>query len=331
MLAPVLALVTLFAEPAAATQARPGPEVLVVRSASNLDLAEATVQRALEGHFADLGYDVHVDFAPADRPWPTSAVRVELLRQDDGSLQVAMQRDGDPQPWVRTLPPPEDPGLLLESLGVLIRSMLSAPLPEPAPEPEPEPEPLVDVEPEPSPKTPPLGAQWALALGYRGDSAAAGHRWHSSGGLDLGVRTRSGFALGGGLAYTPPHRGNGLRIQRVSGHLRAGVRLRPRARLQPGVFAIAVAEGLGWSGAPQSSQAQPGWAPRVGVGAAASLRVLLDDRWFVSARLGILGWLMGATLEETAGTGRSALFTTAPVAGTVWVGVGYRWTLTPVS
>ena len=110
-----------------------------------------------------------------------------------------------------------------------------------------------------------------------------------------------------------------------------GARLRPAARLQPGVFVVATAEGLGWSGAPESSEARPGWAPRLGVGAAASLRVQIKDGWFVSARFGVLGWLLRATLEETGETGRSALFTTDPVAGTVWVGVGYRWTVTPVS
>lgn len=337
MLAPVFALATLLVEPAVATPvaASETTQVLVVRSVSELGLAEATVQRALEGHFADLGYDVHVDFAPGQRPWPPSAVQVELIRQDDGSLQVAMQRGEDPQPWVRTLPAQDDAGLLLESLGVLIRSMLSAPLPEPEPKPEPEPtpgpEPTPEPRPTPEPKPTPTGSQWGLALGYRGDSAAADHRWHSSAGLDLDVRTRTGFAVGGGLAYTPPHTRAGLRVQRLGGHVRMGARLRPDARLQPGVFIVAAAEGLGWSGAPQSSEAQPGWAPRAGAGASASLRVLIKDGWFISARLGVLGWLLGATLDESSDTGRRALFTTDPVAGTMWVGVGYRWTLTPVS
>ncbi|MGH1340820.1 MAG: hypothetical protein ACRBN8_04680 [Nannocystales bacterium] len=326
MLAAVIALATLFAEPAVPSRASSTTsQVLEVRSASELGLAEATVQRALEGHFADLGYDVHVDFAPGERPWPPSTVQVELTRQDDGSLRVAMQRAGARQAWVRTLPPQDEAGLLLESLGVLIRSMLSAPLPEPEPKPEPTPEP------EPTPALAPMGTQWALAMGYRGDSGGSKQRWHSGGGFDLDVRTRSGFAVGGGIVYTPPHASAGLQVQRVGGHLRAGARIRPDARLQPGIYVVAAAEGLGWSGAPPSSRAQPGWAPRLALGAEASLRVQIRDGWFVSARVGVLGWVLAATLDRSAGTDSTALFETDPAAGTMWVGVGYRWTTAPLS
>ncbi len=330
VLAPVLALATLLTEPAVARTEADASATVVVRSASELGFAEATVQRALEGHFADLGYEVYVDFAPDDRPWPPAAVRVELLRHPDGSVGVAVQRESDTKPWVRTLPGQDDAGLMLESLSVLIRSMLSAPLPEPTIEPEPQPEPEPEPQPTPEPAPPPWGAQWGLAIGYRGDTLGADHRWHSSGALDLEVRTPVGLAVGGGASYTPHHPGAGLSVQRVGGQLRVGAVFRARDRVQPGVFATATAEGLGFSGAPSNAEARPGWAPRVGAGAFASLRVLLGperpQRWFVTARVGLVGWILGATLEETSETGRRPLLRTDPVAGTVWVGVGYRWT-----
>ena len=89
-----LAFAPLLGAPPPVEQPTRAP-VLVVRSGSDLELAEATVQRALEGHFADLGYDVHVDFAPGARPWPPAAVHVELALEGSGEMTVTMQREAD--------------------------------------------------------------------------------------------------------------------------------------------------------------------------------------------------------------------------------------------
>ncbi|MCR9163844.1 MAG: hypothetical protein NXI35_24380 [bacterium] len=309
-----LALAPLLVQPPAVEEAAEAP-VLVVRSRADLGLAEATVQRALEGHLADVGYDVHVDFAPEQRPWPPAAVRVELHPAADGGLRVELQRALDPRPWARTLPPEPNPDLRLESLGVLVRSMLSAPLPEPEPAPRPAPEPT------------PRHAALDLALGYRGDSLAAAHPWHSSVALDVAARTHQGLALGIALAYTPSHAGAALSLQRVGGLLRLGAAFRPTQRLQPAVFAHGHLEGLGWSGAPNASRATPGWALRVGAGASGELRALVRGGWFVSARLGVTAWIRGATLEEQRAEARSTLVRTFPASGTVWAGVGYRWAI----
>ncbi len=319
-----LALAPLLVQPPAVEERAPA-QVLAVRAVADLGLAEATVQRALEGHFADLGYDVHVDFAPGERPWPPAALRVTLFPGDDGGLRVEMQRELDPKPWARSLPAETNSDLRLESLGVVIRSMLSAPLPEPEPQPEPQPSPEPDPPPDPTPAPPPHRGAIDLALGYRGDSVATGHLWHSSVALDLTTRTDRGLAGGATLAYTPPHAGTGLALQRVNGELRLGVAFRPGKRLQPAALGHASLEGLGWSGAPVSSRAAPGWAIRVGAGFGGELRAFLRDGWFLAARLSATAWLRGATLQEQRGEARSTLVETLPASGSVWVGVGYRW------
>lgn len=322
-----LALAPLLVQPPAVEDPATAP-ILVVRTMADLGLAEATVQRALEGHFADLGYDVHVDFAPGERPWPPAAVRVELFPTDDGGLRVEMQREPDPQPWARVLPPESNPDLLLESLGVLIRSMLSAPLPEPTPEPEPEPEPAAPPKkPEPDPVAPPPPRYGAVDAGlvYRGDTLAAEHPWHSSVAVDVAGRTHRGFAFGGALTYTPPHAGADLSLQRVGVELRAGAAFRPATCLQPAVFAHAGLEGLGWSGAPNATRARPGWAVRLGAGTSGELRAFVRGGWFLLARLGVTAWIRGTTLEEERGEARNTLIRTLPASGSVWVGVGYRW------
>ena len=309
--------------------------VMVVRSGSDLELAEETVQRALEGHFADLGYDVHVDFAPAGRPWPPAAVQVELTLDTAGGMNVAMRREADAKPWSRALPPQPNADVMLESLGVLIRSMLGAPLPGPEP-PTPEPAAPKPAAPEPSaperpaPETPspaprPRFAAFDLALGYRGDTFAASQRWHSSVGLDLAGRTHRGLAIGGGLIYAPPHAGGGLNLQRIGGDLRLGAAFRPEARLQPAAFGLVAVEALGWSGAPAQTTAKPGWATRIGIGASAELRLLLGRGWLVAARLNAVGWALGTDLEEARGSARSTLLHTTPFAGQVWIGVGRRF------
>lgn len=326
MLVPVaLALTTQVAEPSTDPVTDP---VLVVRGATPLALAEATVQRALEGHLADLGYAVHVDLAPGERPWPTNAVRVTLDDAPEGGLRVTMQRVIDPRPWARTLPPQTDPDLWLESLGVVVRAMLDAPAAEPEPEPTPEPPPEPEPEPPENPPEPMSIAApsrtWAfdLGLGYRGDTLAPGHRWHSSAALDLAVRLHAGVQLGGHVAYTPPHAGADLDLRRVGGALRVGYAFRPKTRLQPSLAVVMAAEGLGWSNAPADTQAQPGWGARVGAGLSAELRGFVTRRWFVAARVGALAWARGITLQDS--TGRT-LVGTEPLAGQVWVGVGHRW------
>ena len=319
-----LALGPLLVQPPAVEEPAPA-QVLVVRTTADLDLAEATVQRALEGHFADLGYDVHVDFAPGERPWPPAAVRVELFPTDDGGLRVEMQRELDPEPWARALPAEPNPDLRLESLGVLVRSMLSAPLPEPPPEQPPEPAPEPAPEPEPRPEAAPRNAGFDLALAYRGDTLASEHPWHSSAAIDAALRTHRGLATGVALAYTPPHDGGALALQRMGGELRLGAAFRPAKRLQPAVFGHASLEGLGWSGAPDSARAAPGWAVRVGAGASGELRAFVQGGWFLVARLGATAWIRGATLEEQRGEARSTLTRTLPASGSVWVGVGHRW------
>lgn len=300
----------------------PAP-ALVVRTTDELGLAEATVQRALESHFADLGYDVHVDFAPGERPWPPAAVRVELFLAGNRGLRVAMQRELDPEPWARTLPLEPNPDLRLESLGILIRSMLSAPLPEP--EPEPKRQPVSPPAPEPVPTRPPHHTAIDVVLAYRGDTLATTTLWNSSAAIDVTVRTHRCLAGGVAIAYTPPHDGADLALQRVGGELHLGAAFRPAARLQPAVLGHASLEGLGWSGAPDSARATPGWALRIGAGASGELRTLLRGEWFLVVRLGATAWFRGATLEEQRAEGRRPLIETLPASGSAWVGVGYRW------
>ena len=323
-----LAFAPLVAPAPPVTTPAEAPPVLVVRSAADLGLAEATVQRALQGHFADLGYDVHVDFAPGARPWPPATVRVELLRDEDGGVEVVMQREVDGTPWSRTLPAQPSRDLQLESLGIVVRSMLGAPA-SAAPDPEPEPERQAPVQQAPArpPPPPPRHGALDLGLGYRGDTVAAAQRWHSSIAVDVGGRTHRGLAFGGAVAYTPPHGGGGLDVQRIGGQLRLGAAFRPGTRIQPAVFALIAGEGLSWSGAPEDSTAKPGWAARVGAGVSAEVRAFVARQWFLAARLSMVGWALGATLEESHGSARSTLLRTESVSGAVWVGVGYRWAI----
>ncbi len=303
--------------------------VVVVRSQADLGVPEAGVRRALEGHVSDMGYEVRVDFSAGDQPWPPSTTQVELIPDGEGGLRVAMRREMDPQPWTRTLPEQGDTDLLLESLGVLMRSMLGAPEPEPEPVPEPDPGPESTREPEPEPPPESTSVPGALdvAVGYRGDTVAAGHRWHSGVGLDLAGRLPIGLGLGGGLAFTPQHAGAGLSVRRLGGHVRVGGSFRPQARLQPAVFAVLSAEGLGWSDAPTRSQPQPGWAVRVGAGLGAEVRAFVTGRWFVVVRGSALGWVRGVQLDQEQGEARDVLIRTDPVAFEGWVGLGRRWTL----
>lgn len=331
MLVPVaFALATQVAAPSSTPD--PAAEaVLVVRCRGGLGLAEATVQRALEGHLADLGYAVHVDFAPGDRPWPKAPVRVELQLRDDGGVTVSMQRDADGQPWERALGEqvdPQEPDLWLESLGILVRSMLGAPAveaapPEPEPEPEPEPPPEPESPPEPEPEQSPRSSL-DVAAGYRGDTLAPGHRWHSAAALDLTGRWPGGFTLGGTFAYTPAHDGGGLALQRVGALLHGGFAWRPDARLQPSLKVAVSADALGWSKAPPGARARPGWDARVGAGLALELRAFVTARWFLAVRARATGWIRGVTLRDSVGT---TLVETGPISGAVWVGVGHRWTL----
>ncbi len=307
-----------------------GPTVRVRADPSVLPVSEATVRRALDGHLADLGVALTVDLAPTPED-PGSDMGVDLdvevrTAPEDGLL-LRIRRAGE-EPWVRTLPAEAEPGLLLESLGVVLRGIV-VDLPtedvEPANEPAAGPESAaVDRVPAPKP-----GSDLALSLGARGDTVSPGHPWHTGVAADLGWRAPTALSLNATVAWVPRHRGAGLHLTRWVASGFFGASFRRTARVQPGVWTLGAIEAIGWSAAPRGAQARPGWAVRGALGVAADLRVTLGPAWMLTARLSALAWVRRLELVEASSQGPRTLTRTAPLSGTALLTVGYRWTLGP--
>ncbi|MEM6296234.1 MAG: hypothetical protein AAGA54_33490, partial [Myxococcota bacterium] len=205
----MLALALLLAPPAATAADAPapapvtasdpesgqasGPRVRVRADPSVLPVTEATLRRALTGHLADLDAELTVDLAPGHAEDPRSRsdfdLDVEIRPGGDGGLQLQLTRPMD-EPWVRALPPEVEPDLLLESLGVVLRGIVSE-LPPREPEP-PEPVPTPPARaPAPAPDTEAPadpGSDLTLSAGVRGDPVSAEHPWHTGVAVDLGWR-----------------------------------------------------------------------------------------------------------------------------------------------
>ena len=295
------------------------PEV-VLRVDAAAGLSDAAVADALEAHLAELDQRVRVE-----RDATEARPRVELSRLATGAVQVDVWVEGADTPWSREIPDDGDPDLLLESIGVVVRGMLVAGVPEPEPEPKPATVPPRPVEPELPPPS-----QLDAAIAYYGETVAADLPWQSGIGAHLTWQAPRGLLVDGGVAWMPSHRirtgaGAGLGIQRVHATVGAGFRFRRQRRVRPAVLASVGAEVLGWSGAATQTQEQPGFAARVAAGVAGELQVDVGAGFFAIARIGADAWLVGADLVASSAGGERRLLQTSIVSGQAALGVGYRF------
>lgn len=294
-------------------------------------LTVSAVDEALRAYLADTGLsvEVHASAGPPATPHDPAKVRVWLTRADDGSLHIELWLPGHEGAWTRVLPDAGDPALLVEELGVVVRGMV---LPrtrhgdEPAPEPTP---PVVTEAAPPStppPPTPPgpTGA-WDLRVGYRGGTFSSEIPWHHGLELAAGLRIHR-FAIAElAAAWVPPQREGGVAIQRVPIDLAGGIRLRADARVRVALLGVVTVEALGWSGAAAGFRAAPGWTARLGLGAAADLRVGLSQALFGYVRATARGWPADTALVVETAQGRETLAQGPRLSAAASVGLGVRF------
>ncbi len=287
------------------------------------------VTDAVAAHVAEHGTDVVARAEPGQReppadwvasPWNGVAARVWLSRIDDDTLRVEVWTPGDTAPWSRDLADEGDADLVLESVGVVVRGVLSTA--SSRREATPATEPGGDAEPVSKPKRrPPLG----LTLAYHGETFAPERIWTSGARLGVGWEGRRGLLVDGGLSWFPAHGASqGVSVRRIPGQLGIGWRGRSTKRVRPGVLAIGVAEALGWTGANAGLEARPGWAVRIGAGAAADVTIDIGRGVFGFARVSAAGWVRGAQLVVERPEGSQRLIRASPVSVSAIAGLGYQ-------
>lgn len=322
---------------AAVEQPEPQRHRVLVGIAPGVRLDPVEVATVLRSHLADTGLDVGVETladatARAPHAWAEQvrsgdrALRavftVELA--EAGAIRLQLWLAGDAEGWARTLPPgdDDDDDALLESLGVMVRTMattIEAERPAPAvvvPAPIVPPAPVV-VAPVAS-KRARIGG--AIGLGYVGGNVADRSPWMS------GVAARGHLVIGSrltallGVAFAPTQRAaDATRVQRVTIDAGVGATLRPGRRVAPILGAVVVAEAIGWE--VREVRRNRGWAARVGAGALVGLDVALVGRLGLLAIARADVWARNATLVLDTPAGRQTLLRGHPVAATAFVGL----------
>ncbi len=323
-------------ERAVVTPAASTVEVALDPSTSGLSVG--AVDEALGAYLADTGLTVRVTAQAEPTPddvADATTIRVWLSRTDDASLRIDLWLPGHDGAWTRVLPDAGDPALLVEELGVVVRGMVR---PGPAIEPEPPPPPPAEADPVPAPaptptpapeaappRTPAPRAVWDVRVGYRGDTVSRQIPWHHGLEVGAGVRVDRLAIAELTLGWIPPQREAGVAIQRIPIDVGAGFRLRPDARVRFAVLGLVTVEPLGWSGAAAGFAASPGWTVRLGLGAAADLRVGFARRWFGYARATIRGWPVDTDLVVETSAGPRALADGPGVTVAATAGLGVRF------
>lgn len=309
---------------ASVTDQEPRP-LLVQFDRRSLNLQPAAVQAALAAHVTELGYVVRVRADDSRPPADPVVVRVALRRTAPDSVHLEVWVPGERRPWSRSLHDDGDPDLLLETLGVVIRGIVTAP-------PRPIPDATLQAEspatsPAPAPRSRGRAPWIDLALAYRGETFAAASPWHSGVLASLWWQSRRGLVFGGSVAWVPRHRVDaGLAIQRVPVGLTAGWRWRQGRRVRPGLHADLVAEALGWRGTVGTASARPGWALRIGAGVAVDATIEVGAGVFAWGRVAGHVWPLSADLVlERSSTAPQSLIRSWPGSGQALVGLGVHF------
>ncbi len=311
--------------------------VVLVGVAPALGLAEDDVRAVLSSHLAGTGLALEVtmltiDDARAPETWardldvPGLRAAFWLTPEGEDAVRLQLWLPGDAGAWGRALPSGDDGDALLESIGVMVRSMatsIDTAVRPPAPPPvvavaPPTPAPQATAAPRPR-------ARIDAALGYVGGNVSRSIPWHSGVGLRMHAILPRGATPMLGIAWAPSRSGPGdppTTLMRVAVDLGLAATLRRDARVQPVVGGAAVVEAVGWR-VREVAQGR-GWAARFGLAAVAGLDVS------VSRRVGLLllgradAWVANATLVLDTPSGRTTLLRAHAVSGTVWAGVRVR-------
>lgn len=326
----------IVAAPTSATDDAAAP-VVIVGVAPTLGLAEDDVRAVLSSHLAGTGLALEVttlstDDARAPESWARGVdvpgLRAAFWLTPEGADAVRLQLwlPGDAGAWGRALPSGDDGDALLESIGVMVRSMATSI--EPTARPVAPPPPVVVAPPSPAPQAtapPRTRARIDASLGYVGGNVTGSIPWHSGVGLRVHAILPRGATPMLGVAWAPPVGGPDdppTTLTRVAIDLGLAATLRRDARVQPIVGGAAVVEAVGWR--VRDVAEGRGWAARFGLAAVAGLDVS------VSRRVGLLllgradAWVANATLVLEGPSGRSTLLRAHAVGGLVWAGLRVR-------
>jgi len=311
--------------------------VVIVGVAPTLGLVEDDVRAVLSSHLAGTGLALEVttltiDDARAPEAW-ARAVDVPGLRaafwltpEGTDAVRLQLWLPGDAGAWGRALPSGDDGDALLESIGVMVRSMATSI--DPTVRPAAPPPPAVVAPQPPTPQAtaaPRRRARIDASLGYVGGNVARSIPWHSGVGLRVHAILPRGATPMLGIAWAPPVAGPDdppTTLTRVAVDLGLAATLRRDARVQPILGGAAVVEAVGWR--VRDVTEGRGWAARFGLAAVAGLDVS------VSRRVGLLllgradAWVANATLVLETPSGRDTLLRPHAVAGLVWAGLRVR-------
>lgn len=298
-----------------------------------LALDPVEMSAVLRSHLAQTGLEAEVELldeqAAADPArWAASGTPARavfwLVPDGPDALRLQLWLPGDAGAWSRTLPREADTQALLESIGVMVRTMATSIEPTPTPVASPPPSPVVTKVAPPAP--PPRRRTFVdLALGYAGSNVADAAPWHSAVAARAHVVAPFGLTALVGVTWAPPQRATttpASTLQRIGVELGLGATFRREARVQPWVGGAALIEALGWR--VRDVDAGRGWAARIGVAAAGGIDVALSRRVGIVAIGRVDVWAHNANLVVVENARRRTLLRAHPVAGTAWVGVRVR-------
>lgn len=348
-------------ESVVATDEPPAEEAPVALTRIEVGVAKAdpalepsAVDEVLAGHLAGTGLQSTTSLLPAgdlvdhiewaqQRADPDVAVYVVELR-DNGIRSLYLVGPGGEGLWVRELPAADDPDLLLESLGAILRGtsmalgggpprgMEIAELPTREPDPPdpdpPDPDPP-DPDPDPDPEPPRRKPTPSFGVSYRGGNLERAALWQSGASAFFDLELRSSVFVAATVGILAPAKSDGapsLEVWRLPVVIDGGYRFRHGRNVRPDVGLGLVLEPLWWSAATSDGAAVRGISGRTG---RLGLSPRVGLRWRLVRGLGlhVLGradlWLLNAVLVVEDGDARTSRFRPHDVGAVFEAGLHY--------